>query len=62
MSKIKVLTDKIERLKGELKILGDSLPAHSVRPHQLMRIEEIEEEIEMMEDELKRLKREAKYL
>jgi polyhydroxyalkanoate synthesis regulator phasin len=54
------LTAKIERLKQELRELNASLPAHSVRPHQLIRIEELEEEIEALEGELKGLKEDEK--
>lgn len=57
MNKRDELTAKIERLREELRELNASLPAHSVRPHQLMRIEEIEEEIEALEGELKGFKR-----
>ena len=46
------IEEKIDRLKGEIEGLESeleerrrSLPAHSVRPHQLIRIEELEEEI-----------------
>ncbi len=56
MSKINDLTDKIEKLKVELADLEESLPAHSVRPHQMMKVEALEEEIEKMEGELKTLK------
>jgi len=56
MSKIKDLADKIEKLKGALVDLEESLPAHSVRPHQIMKVEALEEEIEKMEEELKTLK------
>jgi chromosome segregation ATPase len=56
MSKINDLTDKIEKLKAELADLEDSLPAHSVRPHQMMKVEALEEEIEKMGEDLKTLK------
>ena len=59
MSKVKDLTDNIEKLKGELYDLEDSLPAHSVRPHQMMKVEALEEEIEKMEEELRALKETA---
>ncbi len=51
-------TDR-ERLQKELeekeKLLEDletSLPAHSIRPNQIQRIEELEEEIRQLKEEL----------
>ncbi len=40
------LIKEIEKLKGELEERKKSLPAHSVRPQQLLIIEELEEKIE----------------
>jgi len=35
-----------------LKDLEASLPAHSIRPHQVQRIEELEDEIRQLKDKL----------
>jgi len=43
------LLKEIEALREELQNRKDALPAHSIRPHQLMGIEELEEEIERKE-------------
>ena len=51
------LQKEIEKLKELLRDREDALPAHSIRPHQLQAIEEIEEEIAAKEEELKRLKK-----
>ncbi len=40
------LIKEIEALKAELEERKKALPAHSVRPHQLLIIEELEEQIE----------------
>ena len=40
------LRKEIEALKAELDERKKALPAHSIRPHQLLIIEDIEEEIE----------------
>ncbi len=45
-----------EELKEKERLLQDleaSLPAHSVRPHQIQRIEELEEEIQELKARLK---------
>ena len=44
------LQKKIEKLQAELQERKLSLPAHSIRPHQLMIIEELEEEIRQLEE------------
>jgi len=46
------LEKKIKDLKEELREREAALPAHSVRPHQLIVIEELEEEIDDREKEL----------
>ncbi len=51
------LQKEIEKLKGLLRDREDALPAHSIRPHQIQAIEEIEEEIAAREEELKRLQK-----
>ncbi len=50
------LSLKLDELKEALEDREAALPAHSVRPHQIMIIEELEEEIDLKEKELKRLK------
>jgi len=50
------LTEKLEGLKADLKDREDALPAHSVRPNQIMVIEAIEDEIELVEEDLARYK------
>ena len=49
------LEKSIKDLKEELREREASLPAHSIRPHQLIVIEELEEEIDAKEKELERL-------
>ncbi len=46
---------EIEVLKEELKDREKALPAHTIRPHQLLAIEELEEKIRRLEEELKSL-------
>ncbi|HDZ91540.1 MAG: hypothetical protein JRJ09_03470 [Deltaproteobacteria bacterium] len=50
------LTEKLRGLEEDLKDREAALPAHSVRPHQMMVIEAIEDEIEGVEKELARYK------
>jgi len=40
------LEKELARLSSELEELQKALPAHSIRPHQMMAIEELETEIE----------------
>ena len=49
------LEKSIKDLKEELREREASLPAHSIRPHQLIVIEELEEEIDAKEKELESL-------
>ena len=49
------LKKEIEELKEVLKDREAALPAHSVRPHQIMIIEELEEKITAKEKELQDL-------
>jgi hypothetical protein len=49
-----VLEDRLRRLQAELKERKSSIPIHSIRPHQLIEIEELEEEIEELEKKLGR--------
>jgi ribosomal protein L29 len=57
---IEELQEDISRLKAELAEREAALPAHSVRPHQLMTIEELEEEISMKEEVLNAMEKEGK--
>jgi phosphoribosylanthranilate isomerase len=54
--KAEELSLKLDELREALKDREAALPAHSVRPHQIMIIEELEEEIALKEKELKRLR------
>jgi hypothetical protein len=49
------LQDKIRRLKEEKADREKALPAHSIRPNQLLVIEELEEEISRLQEELRRI-------
>jgi hypothetical protein len=49
------LKEDIRRLKAELDEREAALPAHSVRPHQLMAIEALEDEISRKQDTLNAL-------
>lgn len=52
MEKKEELKKEIEDLKRRLRDREDALPAHSVRPHQILAIEELEDEIAAKEREL----------
>lgn len=54
--RIRLLEEEIGRLKEEKADREAALPAHTIRPHQLIVIEELEEEIVRKEAELKLLK------
>jgi hypothetical protein len=47
------LRDRLQRLRAELAERKASIPIHSVRPHQLIEIEELEEEIAELEKRLR---------
>ncbi len=49
------LAKEIEALKEELMDREKALPAHTIRPHQLLAIEELEEEIHRLEEILRTL-------
>jgi len=48
-SKRQDLLDEIQQLKAKLRNREAALPAHSVRPHQVQEIEELEEKISALE-------------
>ena len=50
---IQKLMDEIKSLKEELREREQSLPAHSIRPHQLQAIEELENRIAALEEKVK---------
>jgi len=50
------LTERLKGLKADLKDREDALPAHSVRPNQIMVIEAMEEEIGLVEEDLQKYK------
>ncbi len=52
--------EELARLRNELQEREKSLPAHSIRPHQLLVLEELEEKIRMLERELQTLATEIK--
>ncbi len=47
------LRKELEEKEKLLEDLEASLPAHSIRPHQIQRIEELEEEIRQLKERLK---------
>jgi phosphoribosylanthranilate isomerase len=50
------LAEKLEGLKADLKDREDALPAHSVRPNQIMVIEALEDDIQLVEENLAKYK------
>lgn len=56
-SRIEQLQEEIRRLKEEKADREAALPAHFIRPHQLLVIEELEEEISRKQEELKALEK-----
>jgi len=46
------LLEEIQNLKEKLRDREAALPAHSVRPHQIQEIEELEDEIAELEGKL----------
>ena len=49
------LQEEIHRLKEEKADREKALPAHSIRPNQLLVIEELEEEISRLQEELRKI-------
>lgn len=54
---VEELEEEIRRLEEDLKDREAALPAHSVRPHQLQIIEELEEKIQEKKRELASIQR-----
>ena len=52
MEDAEVILQEIKRLEAEKKEREKSLPAHSVRAHQILEIEELESAIEQRKKEL----------
>jgi hypothetical protein len=61
-ARIEGLEKEIERLMEEKLDREKALPAHTIRPHQLQVIEELEEEIITKQQELEALRAEEKTL
>ena len=53
------LQEDIRRLQAELAEREAALPVHSVRPHQLMAIEALEDEISRKQEALNALEKES---
>ncbi len=50
---IKSFEDELSKLKIELADRNAALPAHSIRPHQILEIEELEEQIKALEEKIR---------
>jgi len=57
MDREEVLEKEIQELEAQLRDREDSLPAHSVRPQQMLMIEELEAVVEDKERELEKLRK-----
>jgi len=57
MDKEEELKKEIKNLEEKLKDREDALPAHSVKPQQMLIIDELETEIEKKKDELAGLRK-----
>ena len=57
MDKEEELKKEIKNLEEKLKDREDALPAHSVKPNQMLIIDELETEIEKKKDELAGLRK-----
>ena len=51
--------EELTQMKNELQEREKSIPAHSIRPHQLLILEELEERIRVLEKELDTLMEET---
>ena len=49
------LLEEIQNLKEKLRDREAALPPHSIRPHQIQEIEELEEKIALLEGELAKI-------
>ena len=49
----KLLEQKLAEMKSELEERNGSIPIHSIRPHQLIEIEELEDKIADIEQKLR---------
>lgn len=47
------LVNEIDQLEKELKQREEQLPAHSIRPHQILAIEKLEEKIKQKKEQLR---------
>ncbi len=56
------LVNEIDRLKDELKQREAQLPAHSIRPHQILAIEELEEKIKQKKEQLRSVEKKLSRL
>ncbi len=48
------MENRLRKMRAELEERKSSIPIHSIRPHQLIEIEELEEEIGELEKKLER--------
>ena len=55
--KREALTEKLATLREELREREAALPAHSIRPHQLLAIEDLEDDISSMEKKIEALEK-----
>ena len=62
MDREEVLEKEIKDLEAQLRDREDSLPAHSVQPHQILLIEELEAVIENRKKELNKLRKRSRDL
>ena len=46
---------RLADLRGRKEELESTIPAHSTKPHHIMQIEDLEEEIELLEERLRAL-------
>ncbi len=55
------LANEIDRLKDELKQREEQLPAHSIRPHQILVVEELEEKIKRKQKQLRSVEKKLSH-
>ena len=56
---LEFLEEKLQVLIDRLRDRQEALPAHSIRPHQLIEIEELEEEVERLRQQVADRKKKA---